>query len=83
MSIQDMTPRQQRQTRKRWKENSLNYRLKQKRIATETSMLRENTPPQSSDEENVGNYRECRKDIGKRIAARNKVKKTQGKKEHG
>lgn len=75
-----MTPRQQRQTRKRWKENSLNYRLKQKRIATETSMLRENTPPQSSDEENVGNYRECRKDIGKRIAARNKVKRHREKK---
>lgn len=75
-----MTPRQQRQTRKRWKENSLNYRLKQKRIATVIGTLRENTPPRSSDEENVGNYRECRRDIGKRIAARNKVRRHREKK---
>nr|CAI5833528.1 unnamed protein product [Callosobruchus analis] len=44
-SVKEMTPREQRLIRKKWKENSKNYRLKKNQIEMEISMLEANTPP--------------------------------------
>nr|CAI5828293.1 unnamed protein product [Callosobruchus analis] len=43
-SVKEMTPREQRLIRKKWKENSKNYRLKKNQIEMEISMLEANTP---------------------------------------
>nr|CAI5825845.1 unnamed protein product [Callosobruchus analis] len=46
-SVKEMTPREQRLIRKKWKENSKNYRLKKNQIEMEISMLEANTHPPS------------------------------------
>nr|CAI5865003.1 unnamed protein product [Callosobruchus analis] len=79
-----MTPREQRLIRKKWKENSKNYRLKKNQIEMEISMLEANTPPPvSSDEENhppTANL-SFQRQIGRKIANKNKVKRYRQRKE--
>nr|CAI5841606.1 unnamed protein product [Callosobruchus analis] len=78
-----MAPREQRLIRKKWKENSKNYRLKKNQIEMEISMLEANTPPVSSDEENhppTANL-SFQRQIGRKIANKNKVKRYRQRKE--
>nr|CAI5855557.1 unnamed protein product [Callosobruchus analis] len=78
-----MTPREQRLIRKKWKENSKNYRLKKNQIEMEISMLEANTPPVSSDEENhppTANL-SFQRQIGRKIANKNKIKRYRQRKE--
>ncbi|KAF9410884.1 hypothetical protein HW555_010171, partial [Spodoptera exigua] len=46
-SIKDMTPRAQREQRKRWRKNSQNYLKKMEKAKTLERILVENSPPQS------------------------------------
>ncbi|CAH1106712.1 unnamed protein product [Psylliodes chrysocephalus] len=82
-SVKDMTPREQRRIRKKWKENSKNYRLKKKQTEIETSLLELNTPPISSDEENQPANVDVsfQRQIGRKIANRNKIKRYRERKE--
>ncbi|CAG9814469.1 unnamed protein product [Phaedon cochleariae] len=81
-TVDDMTPRELRQIRKKWKENSKNYRLKKKRAEMERSLLELNTPPVSSDEENrpANVDVSIQRQVGRKIANRNKVKRYRDRK---
>lgn len=50
-TINEMTPRQQRLQRKKWRINTKNYRLAKKFQRDIENKMLENTPPESSDEE--------------------------------
>nr|CAH7751033.1 unnamed protein product [Callosobruchus chinensis] len=77
-----MTPREKRQVRKKWKENSKKYRLRKKQTDMEMSLLKSNTPPASSDEENQPPNLNVsfQRQIGRKIANRNKIKRYREKK---
>nr|CAH7730600.1 unnamed protein product [Callosobruchus chinensis] len=81
-SVEDMTPREKRQVRKKWKENSKKYRLRKKQTDMEMSLLKSNTPPASSDEENQPPNLNVsfQRQIGRKIANRNKIKRYREKK---
>lgn len=50
-SIKDMTPREQRLNRKKWKKHSSKYRQKQQLLKSNTrNFVRQNTPPSTDDE---------------------------------
>lgn len=83
-SVQDMTPREQRQIRKKWKENSKNYRLRIKKMKVESALLEVNTPPASSDEEDLEEHRKTtpkQREIGRTIANTNKMRRYRQRKE--
>uniref|UniRef100_A0A6P7HAX1 Uncharacterized protein LOC114348457 isoform X1 n=1 Tax=Diabrotica virgifera virgifera TaxID=50390 RepID=A0A6P7HAX1_DIAVI len=68
-----MTPRQQRLKRKQWRTNLAAFRQRQKALKETGQHLENNTPPNSSDEENVPEN--IRADIGRRRAIQNRVKR--------
>lgn len=46
-NVEDMTPREQRMTRKKWKNYSLDYRQRKQLLKqTTNNFIRQNTPPQ-------------------------------------
>lgn len=53
VSINDMTPRQKRNQRRKWKINSKNFRDKQKRNVELQKKLAESTPPDSDSEASI------------------------------
>lgn len=76
-NVSDMTSREQRVIRRRWRINSKSYRLRNKQIQIENIILQENTPPPSDEENNerVSVLSKSRREAGRKLANRNKAKR--------
>lgn len=75
--IADMTPREQRLSRKSWRINSRNYQMRKDAYKQESLRLREDTPPASDEEINEIDPVQRKLDMRKRILNRNKQRRYQ------